>query len=73
MAERRRGRDEGLDYFEAKGPEFMQRVSTGYEVMAAKLGATVIDAEQSITEVHDQIWQTVQSWSPPPQQLNFAT
>ncbi|MBI3984043.1 dTMP kinase [Candidatus Microgenomates bacterium] len=51
-----------LDYFEAQGPEFFDRVRDGYLATVQSLGAVAINGLGSKKEVHERIWAPTQSY-----------
>lgn len=54
-----RGSIENPDTFESRTDDFQQRVNNGYRTYAEEQNLTVIDASQTIEQIHEQIWTYV--------------
>lgn len=57
-----RGSATEIDVYESRESDFQERVQIGYLHAAKKYGATIIDANRGVAEIHEEIWSTVVNW-----------
>lgn len=59
LRKRIQSRQDKADYFEKKGDAYFTRVIEGYEFAAKRYGATIINAENSVSDIHRKTMKAI--------------